>query len=277
MAILGVESAIFGVDDLERCAKFWQDFGLKPVSSAHDEHVFEVASGSKVIVRRRNDPALLAAYAARPGIRRNHLGPWTVRNLLEALVADLSRDRRIQRDADGTVPHFLPDDGMPLSAFVCGTSRAVVSQPDPVNAPGNIQRLNQHRKWRQRALPENHQSRRFLRERLGVASLPSSSSTAWASGIPITHTWRGSFRVRADGTNEHHSICTTSSPRRCRWLPTSPDSMHMAFGLEDIDEPHARVSIRWTPRAGRIPSPEHGGRFVAPPHLLGHLLLPRQS
>jgi hypothetical protein len=27
MAILGVESAIFGVDDIELCGKFWTDFG----------------------------------------------------------------------------------------------------------------------------------------------------------------------------------------------------------------------------------------------------------
>ena len=36
--------------------------------------------------------------------------------------------------------------------------RPLLSQPDPVNAPGNIQRLNLHRKWRYKAIPKtiNH-------------------------------------------------------------------------------------------------------------------------
>src|SRR5450755_2208070 len=110
MAILGVESAIFGVDDLERCAKFWQDFGLKPVSNTRDAHVFEVASGSKIVIRRRSDPALPSAYADKPGMRETIWGVDSPESL-ETLVAELSRDRRVHRDADGTA-HFLADDGM---------------------------------------------------------------------------------------------------------------------------------------------------------------------
>jgi hypothetical protein len=49
VAILGVESAIFGVDDLEVCTRFWDDFGLVPVARTKDESVFEVASGSRVV------------------------------------------------------------------------------------------------------------------------------------------------------------------------------------------------------------------------------------
>jgi catechol 2,3-dioxygenase-like lactoylglutathione lyase family enzyme len=228
MAILGVESAIFGVDDLERCAKFWRDFGLKPVASSADEHVFEVATGSKIVIRRRNDPALPAAYADKPGIRETIWGVDSPESL-ERLVADLSRDRGIRRDADGTV-HFLADDGMPLGLRLWH-KRHVVSQPDPVNAPGNIRRLNQHRKWRQRALPKtiNHvvffvqdyvASLEFFINRLGFRYTDHSRGA-------------GAF-ARADGTNEHHSIFFVSTA-----LPMAPDNpgfMHIAFGLEDIDE-----------------------------------------
>lgn len=228
MAILGVESAIFGVDDLERCAKFWADFGLQPVSQTEDEHVFEVATGAKIVVRRRGDPSLPAAYADKPGIHETIWGVDT-QDSLDRLVSNLSRDRPIQRDADGTV-HFLADDGMPLGLRVWN-KRAVVSQPDPVNAPGCIQRLNQHRKWRQRALPKtiNHvvffvkdyvASLEFFINRLGFRYTDHSRGA-------------GAF-ARADGTNEHHSIFFVSTA-----LPMAPDNpgfMHMAFGLEDIDE-----------------------------------------
>jgi catechol-2,3-dioxygenase len=228
MAILGVESAIFGVDDIALCTKFWTDFGLTPLAESATEAVFEVASGSKVVVRHRNDPSLPAAYADKPGVRETIWGVDTAESL-ERLLADLGRDRPITRDADGTA-HFLADDGMPLGLRVWA-KRAVVSQPDPVNAPGNIQRLNLHRKWRQRAIPKtiNHvvffvkdyvASLEFFIHRLGFRYTDHSRGA-------------GAF-ARADGTNEHHSIFFVSCA-----LPMAPDEpgfMHMAFGLEDIDE-----------------------------------------
>jgi catechol 2,3-dioxygenase-like lactoylglutathione lyase family enzyme len=227
MAILGVESALFGVDDIELCSRFWTDFGLTALSQDPDECVFEVATGSRVVLRHRNDPRLPAAYADKPGVRETIWGVDTP-EALEKLVASLA-DRPISRDADGTA-HFLADDGMPLGLRVW-RKRLVVCQPDPVNAPGNIQRLNLHRKWRQRAIPKsiNHvvffvndyvASLEFFVKRLGFRYTDHSRGA-------------GAF-ARADGTNEHHSIFFVSTA-----LPMAPDQpgfMHMAFGLEDIDE-----------------------------------------
>ena len=48
MAILGIESVLYGVDDLARCTRFWEDYGLIPVSKTEHESVFEVASGSRI-------------------------------------------------------------------------------------------------------------------------------------------------------------------------------------------------------------------------------------
>src|SRR5258707_14996823 len=150
MAILGVADIIFGVDDLDLCTRFWNDFGLVPLARDQRQSVFEVASGSKVTVRQRNDSRLPPQYFDWPGIRETIWGVDTTESL-EKLIADLSRDRTLKRDADGTV-HFHADDGQPIGLRVW-QKRSVLSQPDPVNAPGCIQRLNQHRKWRQRARP----------------------------------------------------------------------------------------------------------------------------
>ena len=228
MAILGVESAIFGVDDLDLCTRFWSDFGLTLVSSTVDASIFELPSGSKVVVRLRGDPRLPAAFAHQPGV---HETIWGVDSQasLDRLLDDLSLDRAITRDADGTA-HFLCDDGMPIGLRVWA-KRPVVSQPDAVNAPGAIQRLNQHRKWRARAIPKtiNHvvffaydyvASLEFFVKRLGFRYVDHSRGA-------------GAF-ARADGTNEHHSIFWVSTA-----LPVAPDIpgfMHIAFGLEDIDE-----------------------------------------
>src|SRR5262249_19728698 len=125
MAILGIESAIFGVDDLEACSRFWEDFGLTPLARSADESVFEVASGSRIVVRRRDDPSLPSAYADKPGVRETIWGVDTP-EALGALITDLSRDREMRRDPDGTV-HFLADDGMPLGLRLW-QKRPLVSQ-----------------------------------------------------------------------------------------------------------------------------------------------------
>lgn len=228
MAILGIAELVFGVDDLNTCIRFWNDFGLTQVAGDETQGVFETASGSRVISRRRDDPRLPPQYFSWPGVRETVWGVDTA-SALDDLVADLSRDREVVRGADDTW-RFLADDGQPLGLRVWG-KRPVISQPDAVNAPGCIQRLNQHRKWRRRAIPKtiNHvvffsddyvSSFEFYRDRLGFRL------TDHSMGL-------GAF-ARADGTNEHHSIfwVNTALPM----TPGVPGYMHTAFGLEDIDE-----------------------------------------
>jgi hypothetical protein len=106
-----------------------------------------------------------------------------------------------------------------------------VSKASPVNSPGDIQRLNQHRVWRNRAIPKtiNHivfftpdyvTVAEFYIDRLGFRYTDHSLGT-------------GIF-ARADGTFEHHSIFWVNCD-----LPVAPDHfrfMHIAFGCDDIDE-----------------------------------------
>src|SRR5262249_22664686 len=148
---------------------------------------------------------------------------------LSALVENLSRDRTVRRDPDGTA-HFEADDGMPFGLRLW-KKRSVVSIADPVNTPGRIQRLNQHRQWRSRARPKsiNHAvffvedyvaSLEFLTERLGFRYVDHSRCT-------------GVF-ARADGTHEHHSIFLLDCSLPV--APGRPGFMHAAFGVDDIDE-----------------------------------------
>lgn len=233
MTILGVESAIFGVDEFERTVQFWTDYGLEPVSSTADEAVFEVATGSKVVVRRRNDPRLPAQYFDWPGVRETIWGVDTQESL-ERLAADLGRDRELRTDPDGTV-HFVADDGTPMGLRVWH-KRTVVSAPDEVNAPGAIRRMNQLRKWRTRAKPKAIAhvvffvkdyvgASDFYRERLGFRYVDHSRGV-------------GVF-LRADGTFEHHTVflADCSLPG----FPGTPGFMHIAFSVEDIDEVMAGV------------------------------------
>jgi catechol 2,3-dioxygenase-like lactoylglutathione lyase family enzyme len=228
MAILGIESVVYGVEDLALCTRFWDDYGLIPLARSDRESVFEVASGSRVIVRRRDDPSLRPAYFDGSGVRETVLGVDTSQ-ALEALVARVAVDREVTRDGDGTA-HFHADDGTPLGLRVWA-KRRVLSQPDPVNAPDRVERLNQHRKWRLRARPRtiNHivffsddyvGSWEFFRDRLDFRL----SDHSKANGI----------FARADGTNEHHTVFWLTTQHR--GTRGKRGYAHIAFGLEDIDE-----------------------------------------
>jgi catechol 2,3-dioxygenase-like lactoylglutathione lyase family enzyme len=228
MSILGVESAVFGVDDLETCTRFWEDFGLNPVSRDATESIFDLPSGSRVIVRKRGDHRLPPENFDKPGVKMTVWGVDTQESL-EKLVEGLAVDREVTRDPDGSAFCQAPD-GQWFGLRVWN-KKAVVSEVSPVNTPSSYPRFNQHRIWRSKAIPKtiNHVvffspdyvgSYEFYRDRLGFRYSDHSKGV-------------GVF-ARADGAYEHHSIFWVNSD-----LPFAPDShafMHIAFGMDDIDE-----------------------------------------
>jgi catechol 2,3-dioxygenase-like lactoylglutathione lyase family enzyme len=249
MSILGIESLVFGVDDLTHNARFWSDFGLRLLASNANEYVFEVDSGSKLVLCDRADPVLPPQFNDRPTLRETIWGVDT-EQALERLVKDLETDRKVTRDADGTA-HFVADDGIPLGLRVW-RKRAVFSQLDPANAPGNIQRLNLHRKWRIRAIPKTINHVVYLSDDY-VASIEFYIKRL---GFRLTDHFKnsGAF-ARADGTLEHHSIFFFSSD-----LPLTRGKsgyLHSAFGLEDIDELMLGRNIM--EQRGWVPDPTKSG------------------
>ena len=228
MSILGVESVVFAVEDLEETGRFWQDFGLNPIAGGPDFREFDLPSGSRIILYVQGDSRLPKDPYPGNGVKETIWGVDTAANL-EKLVAGLAVDRDVRRDPDGSA-HCIADDGQPIGLRVWN-KRPVMSVASPVNTPGNIQRLNQHRIWRKRAIPKtiNHvvffstdyvRSYDFYRDRLGFRYADHSK------GVGIF--------ARANGTHEHHSIFWVNSE-----LPVAPKRfgfMHIAFGLDDIDE-----------------------------------------
>ena len=229
MTVLGVESVVFGVADLAEHTRFWADFGLPLEQVGADESVFRLATGSRVIVLRHGDARLPSPDPfVGDGIKETVWGVDTAENL-ERIAASLATEVTVHRDADGTV-HCVCPDGQPIALRVWD-KRAVVSEASPVNTPASFPRFNQHRIWRQRAIPKtiNHVvffspdyvgSFEFHERHLGFRYVDHSKGT-------------GIF-ARAPGTFEHHSIFWVNCD-----LPIAPDHfrfMHIAFGMDDIDE-----------------------------------------
>lgn len=229
MTILGVESVVFGVDDVAEHARFWADFGLPVESITDTQATFRLASGSRVIVVPHGDAQLpVPDPFAGTGVKETVWGVDTAENL-DRISASLAQEVAVTRDSDGTVRCVCPD-GQPIALRVWD-KRPVVSHASPVNTPASYPRFNQHRIWRHRAIPKtiNHvvffspdyvASFEFYERHLGFRYVDHSK------GVGIF--------ARAGGTFEHHSIFWVNCD-----LPFAPDAfkfMHIAFGMDDIDE-----------------------------------------
>ena len=222
MAVLGVETVLFGVDDLERCKTFHEDLGLD-LQDGSDAHChFLLPEGSHVILRRSDDPILPPAFSKGSGVRQVVWGVDTIEALAQ-IEADLRADREVTKDADGTI--FCRDDaGLPIG-FRVFERRPLMSDEELINAPGRAERWNTHRKWFDRAkpqlihhvvfgYPDHEAAARFYRERLKFRV----TDVARARGIFL----------RADGRSDHHNIF---------WMKSDePRFVHVSFGVENLDE-----------------------------------------
>jgi hypothetical protein len=222
MAINGVETAVFGVDDLLLSGRFLDDFGLVRAHESDAEIRYRLPEGSNLILRRSNDPTLPKAYSAGPGIREVI---WGVDSdgTLDEIYTNLSSDREVTRDADGTL-RTTDDMGLAIG-FRHFQRSELPSEEDLINSPGRSLRWNKHRRWFDRAKPQliHHvvfgytdiQSPiRFYRDRLKFR-------------ITDIARDRGVF-LRAEGRSDHHNIFWMKSDQ--------PRFVHISFGVQNIDE-----------------------------------------
>ena len=230
MAIVGIESLVYGVNDVARCKRFFDDFGLKARSATETLVEFQVEEGSRVILRPASDPSLPKSSLTGTGVREAVWGVDT-ESSLERLVTEVGRDRELAREADGTA-HFLTDCGLPMALRVF-QKRTLVGAPDAVNAPGAVNRMNTHRKWRKRALPRTIQH--------VVFTTPAFESTykffCGRLGFRISDLQKGyGAYLRADGAINHHNLLLLNANLPFPDFDGKARFHHANFGVEDIDE-----------------------------------------
>ena len=229
MPIGAIESVVYGVDDIDATVAFYDEFGLSLVARSDSEAVYRLEDGSRVIIRRADDLSLPAPHYEGNGVRET-IFSITSQAELDSLAVSLAVDREVSRDDDGTI-HFTSDCGIPLGVRVWQRS-PVVYQPDPVNAPDNVKRLNQNRRWRTRARPKSishvvwrvqdfDSSWAFFRDRLDFR----------LSDYQID---AGIF-ARTPGASQHHVVYF----QQYDVLGPPPYSIgfdHICYSVEDVDE-----------------------------------------
>jgi catechol 2,3-dioxygenase-like lactoylglutathione lyase family enzyme len=230
MAIIGIQQLDYGVEDVEKSTRFFEDFGLPLAERGADFARFQLAEGSSVAIRPLSEFKSKQNLIEGGGVQKVIWGVDTA-TALDDLVRSLSVDRDVRVDGDGTA-HFVSDFGIPMGLCLF-TKRPIANAPDQANAPGNIVRLNRPRKWRERAIPKviSHvvfaipgyeAGYAFMRDRLNFRL------SDYQVGFGMY--------LRCDGSTNHHNILLLNANAPLPDMDGKLRFHHSNFGVEDIDE-----------------------------------------
>jgi hypothetical protein len=128
MNIIGLETLVFGVDDIAACRQYLADYGLKDVGDSR----FEALDGTSIVIRGKDDPSLPRGLGTASMLRETVYGVADAASL-DKIEAELRRDREVTRS--GGVLRCVDDMGFALGFQV--TARRPISLPvETINAPG---------------------------------------------------------------------------------------------------------------------------------------------
>lgn len=209
MNIVGLDSLVFGVDDVSACTEYLTDYGLTPVGVTQSGGYFEALDGTSVEIRHKDDPALPAALGTASMLRETVYGVGD-QATLNALAEDLGSDRELTRHDDGSFSTF-DDMGFGIR-FQLTVRREFELAAEQVNAPGappqraaNCVATDEDAVISPRSLshvvyfvPDSAKAEKFYEERLGFICTDRFTGT-------------GPF-MRPAGTLDHHTLFLIQTP-----------------------------------------------------------------
>ena len=133
MRIIGVDQAVLGVEDIDAARRFYNDFGLTQAENGASGATFRTGDHCEVVLREVDDAGLPAATAKGSNIREMI---WAVDDAteLQKIGAELSKDRPVRVDADGSL-HTKDDDGFAIG-FRVTRRRAITPARNMLNIFG---------------------------------------------------------------------------------------------------------------------------------------------
>jgi catechol 2,3-dioxygenase-like lactoylglutathione lyase family enzyme len=227
MDILGVDSAVFGVDDVEAARKFCRDYGFKELEHGATGASFEALDGTGVVLRRSDDRSLPTAPVGGSTGRET---VWGVRDkaAIEKIGAELSNDRQVRRDEQGVL-HTTDDDGLAI-AFRVSQRHKYAAKPMPFNVAGLPpqravnSRVDFDTRGEPRSLghivywsPDPDRSMKFYKDRLGFRVTDHVNN-------------KGGVFARCQGSSDHHNLFFIGRP------DSTPSFQHLECHFGDVQE-----------------------------------------
>ena len=228
--INGVETVVYGVEDLDLCTRYFVDFGLPLIEQDEAQTLFELEEGSSVIIRPLEDARVEGQKLVGFGVQQVIWGVPDKKSFDRA-VARLRKATEVNIDADGTA-RFFDGDGI-ASGLRIYPKQVIVGAPDPVNSYGTIKRKNQHIKWRLKANPKTIQHVVFQ------VPNPEASWNWYRDNLDFRLSdIQQSFGIfaRCPGANDHHNIYWLRADLPFPGLDGKTRFNHVNYGVEDLDE-----------------------------------------
>ena len=141
MSFVRIDAVAYGATDMAQARRMFLDWGLKKIADRRSGPVFATEPGSEVVVRPDGAPGLRPRIAQTSQFREVIYGVSS-RTHLAAIERELSRDREIIRDKDGTL-HSVDDSGVNIGFRVWRHGREKVAGGTRWNGPGNLRRVDQ--------------------------------------------------------------------------------------------------------------------------------------
>jgi catechol 2,3-dioxygenase-like lactoylglutathione lyase family enzyme len=223
---IGIDSVVFGAPDLAVPRKMFSDWGLKKVKDGKGGLVFATEIGADVVIRPSDAPGLAPKLSAGSEFREVVWGVSSRRHL-EALGDELSRDRKVGEDKDGTL-HLVDDCGVNIGLRLWRHGKEPERSTLPLNVPGARGRVDAPSPMYERArpfrmghivfaVPDVRAGEKFYVKRLGFHL-----SDRYAGGAAVFLR----YAARAD----HHNLFLLKRPGGLT------DLHHVAFEVHDIHE-----------------------------------------
>jgi len=224
MAIIGLDTVVYGTGDMAEARRFFTDWGLVKARATKRETVFETQQGTRVVLRPADAPDLPPPVGGGVGAREIVWGVKGKRDL-DAIEKALARDGAAARDADGAV-HATDPNGYGVG-FRLWRHPAPRSGRQPVNHPTARERQGRRGHLYERAVPARlghvvfavpdfREAERWYRERLGFR-------------VSDRQTGRAVY-LRCAPASDHHNLFFMKRPE------TAPAFHHLAFEVRDVHE-----------------------------------------
>ncbi|NIB43427.1 glyoxalase [Pseudomaricurvus alkylphenolicus] len=205
MNIIGPDTLVFGVEDIDNCTQFLLDYGLEPAGNGR----FEALDGTGVVIASKDDPSLPAPLQSGSMLRKTIYGVAD-QSTLAAIADELGKDREVTVLNDGTL-ETTDDFGFALG-FQVTVRKPLSLSAEQVNAPGNSPKrgvnevgVHSHAEPKPRSLshvvyfvPDSVKAEAFYADRLGFVT------SDRFTGV-------GPF-MRPAGTDDHHTLFLIQTP-----------------------------------------------------------------
>jgi catechol 2,3-dioxygenase-like lactoylglutathione lyase family enzyme len=226
MTICGIDSLLYGVEDVALCTRFFENWGLELAGSGRHGADFMLLDGTTLQLRSRHERSLPPPLVPGSSVRET---VWGVDSLdsVAAIGAELSRDREVSEGPDGTV-HAFDESGYAI-AFRKSLRQAQREPLPQTNSPGCVQRTDARAAG---AFPYRIRPRRFVHVVYWIPTELERARRFYTErlGFRVTESVTGAGHfMRCAPSGDHHNLFLQQVGRNAGF-------QHVAFEVRDIDE-----------------------------------------